>query len=449
VSEPGTALPGRPAPAPGPTVSFGFNLGKIPDQGEDSDPILRIGRDLALLAVFDGMGGAGGTVYETPDGPRTGAYLASRLARDVVERRMVELLEPDWYLDGRAAAEDLRRSMKAALLDRLDELNAPKSGLRSRLLRALPTTMALVALQRLQPGGDRWAGHVLWAGDSRAYVFDGDGAHQLTTDDLRDAGDAMSNLRNDSVVSNAVSADTDFEVRYRRVELEAPFLVVCATDGCFGYVRSPMHFEHLVLSHLRDARSVDTWSTGLQADITAVTGDDAAMAALGIGADLRELKVLLGPRLTTLETEALAPLDAAVDAVREAEAALEALRRQEAATTAEVWQAYKPGYERYLHGADEETVLEGPRPLPGADAGGAAPPAGATGSSGQAEAGAPEAGPAPSSDVAPDGGGADGGLAEAAPPDATAVRSPADDEPEGAQSDEAPEPAPTDGTATP
>ena len=58
-----------PSSAPGPTVSFGFNLGKIPDQGEDSDPILRDGPDLGLLAVFDGMGGAGGTVYDTDDGP--------------------------------------------------------------------------------------------------------------------------------------------------------------------------------------------------------------------------------------------------------------------------------------------------------------------------------------------------------------------------------------------
>jgi hypothetical protein len=87
---------------PGPTISFTFNLGKIPDQGEDADPILRDGRDLALVGVFDGMGGAGGTVYETPDGPRTGAYIGARVARDVVERRMVDLLEPDWNLNGRA-----------------------------------------------------------------------------------------------------------------------------------------------------------------------------------------------------------------------------------------------------------------------------------------------------------------------------------------------------------
>ena len=71
------------------------------------------------------MGGAGGTVYETPDGPRSGAYLASRIARDVVERRMMDLLVPDWNLKGEAAAEDLRRSVQEALQERLAELKAP------------------------------------------------------------------------------------------------------------------------------------------------------------------------------------------------------------------------------------------------------------------------------------------------------------------------------------
>ncbi len=208
---------GAPLPPPGPTVSFGFNLGKVLDHGEDSDPILRDGPDLGLLAVFDGMGGAGGTVYETEDGPRSGAYLASRIARDVVEQRMLQLLVPDWNLKGAAAAEDLRRSVQEALQDRLAALKAPKSALRSRLLRALPTTMAVIALQRTHRSGSRWLCHVFWAGDSRAYVFEPSGARQLTTDDLRDPSDAMGNLRRDSVVSNAVSADTPFHVNYRRV----------------------------------------------------------------------------------------------------------------------------------------------------------------------------------------------------------------------------------------
>jgi serine/threonine protein phosphatase PrpC len=337
-----------PVSTPGPTISFGFNLAKVPDQGEDADPIVRDGPDLGLIGVFDGMGGAGGTVYDTPEGPRSGAYLASRIARDVVERRMLELLEPDWNLNGKSTAEELRRSVQQVLSARLAELKAPPSGLRSRLLRALPTTMALLALQRTQPGGPAWACHVFWAGDSRAYVFEPAGARQLTSDDLRDPGDAMANLRRDSVVSNAMSADTEFHVNHRRVELRAPFLVVCATDGCFGYVSSPMHFEHLVLSELQNARSTDAWSASLQAKIAAVAGDDAAMAMLGVGADFAEFQTLFAPRVAELEQQFIVPLDELSSAVIEAERELQLLRRRQLDEATEAWHRYKPGYEHYL-----------------------------------------------------------------------------------------------------
>jgi serine/threonine protein phosphatase PrpC len=333
---------------PGPTISFAFNLGKIPDQGEDSDPILRDGPDLGLLGVFDGMGGAGGTVYETPEGRRTGAYLASRIARDVVEQRMLDLLEPDWHLNGRAAARSLQHSVQQALKQRLQELNPAPSGLRSRLIRALPTTMALVALQRTQPGGPTWAGHVFWAGDSRAYVLEPRGASQLSTDDLRDPNDALANLRRDSVVSNALSADTEFHINYRRVELRSPFLVVCATDGCFGYVRTPMHFEYLVLRHLLEARNTEAWSSALQAEIAAVTGDDAAMSMLGVGADLKEFQELFAPRVVELASDFIEPLDELSDAVTRAEQELRVLQSRQLDEMTERWNRYKSEYERYL-----------------------------------------------------------------------------------------------------
>jgi serine/threonine protein phosphatase PrpC len=332
----------------GPTISFAFNLGKIPDQGEDSDPILRDGPDLGLLGVFDGMGGAGGTVYETPEGRRTGAYLASRIARDVVEQRMLDLLEPDWHLNGKAAARNLQHSIQQALKQRLQELNPAPSSLRSRLIRALPTTMALVALQRIQLGGPTWAGHVFWAGDSRAYVFESRGASQLSTDDLRDPADALANLRRDSVVSNALSADTEFHINYRRVELRSPFLVVCATDGCFGYVRTPMHFEYLVLSHLLEARNTEAWSSALQAEIAAVTGDDAAMSTLGVGADLIEFQELFAPRVGELASDFIEPLDELSDAVTRAEQELRALQSRQLNEMTEKWNRYKSDYERYL-----------------------------------------------------------------------------------------------------
>jgi serine/threonine protein phosphatase PrpC len=362
VNERSRAWPGPASLAAlGPTISFAFNLGKIPDQGEDSDPILRDGPDLGLLGVFDGMGGAGGTVYETPEGRRTGAYLASRIARDVVEQRMLDLLEPDWHLNGKAAARNLQHSVQHALKQRLQELNPAPSGLRSRLIRALPTTMAVVALQRTQPGGPTWAGHVFWAGDSRAYVFESRGASQLSTDDLRDPGDALANLRRDSVVSNALSADTEFHINYRRVELRSPFLVVCATDGCFGYVRTPMHFEYLVLSHLLEARNTEAWSSALQAEIAAVTGDDAAMSTLGVGADLKEFQKLFAPRVGELASDFIEPLDELSDAVTRAEQELRALQSRQLDEMTERWNRYKSDYERYLRPAaqmEDESIAD-------------------------------------------------------------------------------------------
>ncbi len=345
---PGSALDREPEQT-GPGLSFGFNLGKIEGHGEDSDPILRDGQELGLVAVFDGMGGAGGTVYETPDGPRTGAYLASRVARDVVEARMVALLDPKWNLDGPAAAADLHRSVRDALQTRLTELHAPVSGLRSRLLRALPTTMALVALQRRDAGGDRWVAHVFWAGDSRAYVFlPGAGAQQLSVDDIRDHGDAMANLREDSVVSNAMSADVDFVVHHRRVDLTAPFLVVAATDGCFGYLPSPMHFEHLVLAALRDAPDTDGWSGAVQTATSEVTGDDASMSVLGVGTDHDEFRALFASRTAELEQRWITPLDALAADVQRREGELDELRTAQRQRQAQLWAAYKPAYERQL-----------------------------------------------------------------------------------------------------
>jgi serine/threonine protein phosphatase PrpC len=339
---------GRTRPV-GPSLSFGFNLGKIPGQGEDADPILRHGRELGLVGVFDGMGGAGGTVYETPDGPRTGAYLASRVARDVVEQRMLELLDPEWHVDGPAVAQALHDAVRQALVARLAELKAPRSGLRSKLLRALPTTMALVALQRLQPDGDEWAAHLFSAGDSRAYVLTpAGGLQQLTVDDIRDHGDAMANLREDSVVSNAMSADTDFVVHHRQVELTAPFLVIAATDGCFGYVPSPMHVEHLLLTALRDASGTAEWSEAVQATVSAVTGDDAAMSVLGIGGDFAGFQRLLADRTVEVEQRFIAPLDAAAARVRQLEQDLEQARAAQLAEQAQLWQSYEPGYGRYL-----------------------------------------------------------------------------------------------------
>ena len=332
-----------------PTVSFGFNLAKVPGEGEDADPILRVGPNLGLVGALDGMGGAGGTVYDTPEGPRTGAYLASRLARDVVERRMMELIEPEWNIDGPATATELHRVLKEALTAKLAELKAPPSALRSKLVRALPTTMALAALQRSDPATSSYACHLFWAGDSRSYVLEPKaGIRQLTTDDLRSGGDAMHNLSDDSPMSNTVSADTEFRINHRQVELEAPFVLLCATDGCFAYVRSPMHFEHLLLSTLQGAEDTDAWRRAFESAVSAIAGDDAAIGLLGVGADFAGFKELFRERAADLERRYVEPLDELDAKIAKAEQKLEELRSRRTALVSELWRDYKPGYERYL-----------------------------------------------------------------------------------------------------
>jgi serine/threonine protein phosphatase PrpC len=332
-----------------PSVSFKFCTSKVPGEGEDADPILRVGPNLGFLGVFDGMGGAGGRVYDTPDGRHTGAYIASRFARNVVERLMLELIRPEWNLDGPATASELQRVLASSLAARLAELKAPETTLRSKLVKALPTTMTLAVLQRPDPAGSSYACHLFWAGDSRAYVAVPEaGLMQLTTDDLRSGGDAMRNLTDDSAMSNAVSADTEFHINHRQVELQAPFVLLCATDGCFAYVRSPMHFEQLLLSSLQEARDVTDWQRALAAGVTAVTGDDAALALLGLGTDLAGFKRRFKDRAAELERRYIDPLDDLDGQVQRAEQELAELRTRRAELGEKLWDAYKPGYECHL-----------------------------------------------------------------------------------------------------
>jgi hypothetical protein len=337
-----------PSPA-GERVAFCFNLAKATGQGEDADPILREARGLGLVGVFDGMGGAGGTDYATSEGSLTGAYLASRAAREVVDARMLDVLQGTDEVDISTIASSLHDSIESALRTRLAELHAPRSGLRSKLLRALPTTMAMAALKRRDGVDDTWECHLLWAGDSRVYLLrPGSGAAQLTTDDIRDQGDAMANLRQDSVISNAMSADTPFVVNHRQIVLSTPFVIVAATDGCFGYLPSPMHFEWLLLSTLRRAPDAESWSELLQAQIAAISGDDASMAVLGVGSDHQGFRLLFADRSADLHRRWVLPLEQLDASVADLERQLDDLRRQQTHRTAELWTAYRPDYELYF-----------------------------------------------------------------------------------------------------
>jgi hypothetical protein len=109
-----------------------------------------------------------------------------------------------------------------------------------------------------------------------------------------------------------------------------------------------MHFEHLVLTALRDTQDTDSWSAAVQAAISAVTGDDAAMATLGLGADHAAFQKLFAQRTAELERRWIAPLDDLDTELRKQERTLHELRAARQERQARLWAAYKPGYEEYL-----------------------------------------------------------------------------------------------------
>jgi hypothetical protein len=98
---------------------------------------------------------------------------------------------------------------------------------------------------------------------------------------------------------------------------------------------------------MQDAQDVPDWQQALEAKVTAITGDDAAIALLGLGADLDGFKKLFKDRTAELQRRFIDPLDELDGQVRQAEQQLAGLRARRVELGAELWAAYKGSYERY------------------------------------------------------------------------------------------------------
>jgi hypothetical protein len=108
---------------------------------------------------------------------------------------------------------------------------------------------------------------------------------------------------------------------------------MAATDGCFGYFDTPMHFEALLLGTMQGARSLRGWGRALRARIGAVAGDDASIAIAAIGwRRFRSLREAFEERFRVLTDTYIEPLAAAHDAA--------ATRRALWATYAEIYEAH-------------------------------------------------------------------------------------------------------------
>lgn len=340
--------------------------------GEDAPPIWTFPQSAnglnGLIGVFDGLGGAGGETVRSADGSeRTGAWLASRQARNIVldvYRQLIgrvrapqpagrsgdlygQQVELPEFRPPFDFADELRRALQDGLIRYAAEIHAGGSGrLKSKLIKTLPTTMAICVCDLSSQEYK-----AIWAGDSRVYCLQPDaGLQQVTTDDLKTNADAMQNLTQDAIMSNCLSASADFVLQERRFPLPPNCMLIAATDGCFGYVKTPLHFEYMLLSTMRDAQSFPDWKERLEAAIIQVTSDDSTLSAVAIGwPDFAACRERFAERFQWCARR-VQSLDAKRGTVGSLEKELAQAREELTTLTQDLWEEYRRTYEAPARG---------------------------------------------------------------------------------------------------
>jgi serine/threonine protein phosphatase PrpC len=344
-----------------PTINHGPYQGRFPicgivinhdhhgnGRGEDAPALWRPG----LIGAFDGLGGAGGELISFEDGTeQTSAWLGSRLVRNQVRdfyesnakkpgthraSREYNFFEEEDSLPEPFREFDFTTELRRVIQEKLNlyarkirDIGGGSSRIRSKLIKILPTTLAVCTYDL-----DKDQFTAVWAGDSRVfYLRPGAGLLQVTTDDLRTHADALKNLTE------------DFVLHERLHDLQPRSILLAATDGCFGYVQTPLHFEHLLLSTMQQAADWEDWQNRLEAGIVRVTGDDSTLAAAIIGwSDFAECRESFRDRADWCEVRVKAYNDAH-ERVKNLDRELDQARKDLAQTTSSQWEEYRRSYE--------------------------------------------------------------------------------------------------------
>ncbi len=267
-------------------MQFSFVTAKIADHGEDADPIITLNEHRRLIAVLDGLGGSGSEKYQTADGQtHTGAYLGARYTRDCLEQ---------WFTTAghhtitAPVLKDLKQAILTHLNNQLSTLSSQPSLIRSKMRRTLPTTLASIfyAVHPKQTQLD-----VVWAGDSRAYLLTPNGLRQLSNDDADVHEETYAGIMQDAPLTNCISTNVDFCLNHHHYTEQLPTIIMVCTDGCYGFLNSPVHVEELLLTCLNTATTATEWGTRISEKLQPIAGDDCAMALVCVGwEDLHSVK---------------------------------------------------------------------------------------------------------------------------------------------------------------
>ena len=316
---------------------------KAEGSGEDAPPTFALYRPSwrALLAVYDGLGGSGSATYPPlVDGTvLSEAHVASRATKAALEEWFENLVT--------GTTDDNPQTISGRIKDNLHSVRNPRrSRVRGRLKRELPTT---IASAEIEPQGSTTTKIVArWAGDSRVYLLTFvDGLQQITRDDTA-MSDALEILTQNPPMSNVVALDRAFRINVHRLSVPTPTIVICATDGYFGYVETPALFEYVLLDTMAQATSMRDWGSRLRTAVLGYTQDDASVAIAVCGyPSFAELREAFADRVVHLRDEHWRPYLALrerdTDPLDETDAVLshrEAVSRFRLTS----WSSYREGY---------------------------------------------------------------------------------------------------------
>lgn len=231
-------------------IPFMFQKGIKADACEDAPPIATT----QYAIVCDGLGGSGYTKHIVPEdtAKRTSAYLGSRIVSECVEKFYQEHGEELNTSDQETlkigkSVEILKENLVTAIQSNVDALHITLP--RGNTTKIFPTTLASTYYF---PCEDKLTVVAIWAGDSRVYVLTPSKGLQLLS--LDDADGAADSMNSGTVMTNCIYAG-DFHINYCVYTLEDPGIVFCCSDGCFDYLRSPLHMEWLLLTALLSVSS--------------------------------------------------------------------------------------------------------------------------------------------------------------------------------------------------
>jgi hypothetical protein len=183
-----------------------------------------------------------------------------------------------------------------------------------------------------------------------------EGLVQVSRDDARVKTDALTSLTSDPPIDNCINASQGFRLNVFSWEFHGPCVVIVASDGCFGYLPTPAHFEFELLDALCSSTTPLEWEHRLHDRLASVARDDATLAAAMLGAEsFSAAQHAFQARYSRVAVEFVQPYSEQHELTLVAERHLSDAKehrdllvkvRSDCART--LWERYRAGYEHLL-----------------------------------------------------------------------------------------------------